>query len=347
MAEGTSGAGPTLRPVVPTAGVTPWRGRRSGRGARRHLRVVGLAVAVLAAGCGGATKFDDGLSEAGDRLPTTATTATTTTFRPPATTRPAPTAAPAPAPTAPARQVQAAPRTSATRAPAPTTNPAELTILRAAQGPPGAAAGIILQPTPARSLVVEVLEEPGAAANRPALNRVLSDLRRYSGKPVSEVRTPLPAGSASKRWTESELEALADRSSKVPRGADRFVLRLLFVRGQNVRSPNILAVTFRGDTFAAFPDRYGSTGQEIITTVIVHELGHLLGLVDLYLNRGRADTRNDPARGGHSSNPGSVMYYAVDPSVLGSLFGGASDRFDAEDERDLATIRAGARFDSR
>ncbi|MEO5680834.1 MAG: hypothetical protein ABIS47_14330, partial [Acidimicrobiales bacterium] len=113
-----------------------------------------------------------------------------------------------------------------------------------------------------------------------------------------------------------------------------------------VRSGNILAESFRGDTFAAFPDRFGSAGQQVITSVTVHELGHLLGLVDLYLRRGRADTQNDPARGGHSMNPGSVMYYAVDPSLLGAIFGGTSDRFDAQDERDLAAIRAGAAFGS-
>ena len=301
------------------------------------------ALILLGGACGGATKFDDELT-LDDRLPvpTTATTAPARTPAGPATTRPSTTAA-TPSTTA-ARPVQAAPRTAATRAPAPPTNQVELAMRRAASGPPGAAAGFILQAAPARSLVVEVLEEPGAAANRPALDRVLADLRRYSGKPVSEVRTRLPSGSGSKRWTEQELADLADRSAKVTRTADRFVLRLVFVRGQNARSPNILAVTFRGDTFAAFPDRYASLGQQLITTVTVHELGHLLGLVDLYLARGRADTRNDPARGGHSSNPESVMYYAVDPSVLGSLFGGASDRFDAQDERDLAAIRGGARF---
>jgi len=201
---------------------------------------------------------------------------------------------------------------------------------------------VILQPAPAKALVLEVMEEPGAAANRVALNRVLSDLRTYSGKSVAEVHTALPGGSATRRWTERELAALADRSAKVPQGNGRFVLHLMSVRGQNTRSGNILAESFRGDLIATFPDRYASSGQHIITTVTVHEMGHLLGLVDLYLNRGRADTENDPAREGHSRNQGSVMYWAVDPSLLGTLFGSASDRFDAQDERDLAAIRAGA-----
>jgi hypothetical protein len=300
-----------------------------------------MALAVLAAGCGGARTYpDDVVSQ--DTLPrtsfTTAPRAAAAGTSPSTTVPPAAAAAT----TTTRRLPTTATRPATTRAPAPTVNAGDQAIARAAAGPAGGAAGIILQPTPATSLVVEVLEEPGAAANRVALNRVIADLRKYSGKSVSEVHTALPQGSAGKRWNENELEALIDRSSKVPHGGGRFVVRMLFVKGQNVRSPNILAETFRGDIVVGFPDRYASSGQHIITAVIIHELGHLLGLVDLYLNRGRADTQHDPAGSGHSRNQGSVMYWAVDPSLLGTLFGTASDRFDAQDERDMAAIRRGA-----
>ncbi len=304
-------------------------------------RLLVVAACTLLAACGGATKFPE---EAGsDALRSTGTVATVprpTTTLPPATV-PAETTTTA-TPSTTRRTTSPPTRPTTTRAPAPTVNAADQTITRAALGPPGGAAGVILQPTPARTLVVEVMAEAGAPAAPAAVSRVLSDLRRFSGKQVSEVRTALPGGSSSKRWTERELAAVADRSSQVAQGGGRFVLRLLFVRGENARSPNILAVSFRGDTFAAFPDRYASASPQVVTAVTVHEFGHLLGLVDLYLDRGRADTVNDPAGGGHSSNPQSVMYFAVDPSFLGALFGSASDRFDAADERDLAAIRAGA-----
>ena len=309
------------------------------------LPLLALLVSLLAAACGGATRFTDEPA-AGPRLDTSGSATTT----PPAVASGTPSTSPAPAqvtttvrgPTAARPATTASTRATTTRAPAPAVDAGDQAIRRAALGPPGGAAGVILQAAPATSLVVEVLEEPGATANRPALDRVLSDLRRYSGKPVSEVRTALPAGSSSRRWSEPQLESLADRSTKVAQGGGRFVLRLVFVRGQNARGADILAVSFRGDTFAAFPDQYSSAGQQVITTVTVHEVGHLLGLVDLYLERGRADPSNDPAGGGHSTNRSSVMYYAVDPSVLGTIFGSASDRFDAQDERDLAAIRAGA-----
>ena len=307
------------------------------------LPLLALVVALLATACGGATKFPDEPA-AGPRLDTsgTATTTAPAVAAPSTSTPPAQVTTTVRPPTATRPRTTASTRATTTRATAPAVSAGDQAIRRAALGPPGGAAGVILQAAPATSLVVEVLEEPGAAANRPALDRVMSDLRRYSGKPVTEVHSPLPAGSPSRRWTEAQLESLADRSSKVAQGGGRFVLRLVFVRGENARGADILAVSFRGDTFAAFPDRYSSAGQQVITTVTVHEVGHLLGLVDLYLERGRADTANDPAGGGHSTNRSSVMYYAVDPSLLGSIFGSASDRFDAEDERDLAAIRAGA-----
>jgi hypothetical protein len=321
-------------------------GLRAAPSTRQRLasraRLLVVTVAVLAAGCGGATKFpDDPVAVPTTAIPTS--TAPPRAVSAGTATTAAPSTAAAPAATTTTRRSRAATaRTTVTRATTTTVDTGDLTIQRAARGSPRDAAGVILQPAPARSLVVEVLAEPGVGANRIALNRVISDLRKYSGKTVTEVQTTLPAGSSSRRWTEAELESVADRSSKVPQGGGRFVLRMMFVRGQNARSPNILAVTFRGDTFAAFPERYASLGQQIVTAVTVHEVGHILGLVDLYLDRNRADTQVDPAGGGHSTNRASVMYYAVDPSILGALFGSASDRYDGQDERDLAAIRAGA-----
>ena len=72
--------------------------------------------------------------------------------------------------------------------------------------------------------------------------------------------------------------------------------------------------------------------------VATHEVGHLLGLVDLFLRTGRAD----PEHPGHSANPRSVMYWAVESDVVGDLLtGGPPVDFDADDRADLATIRNG------
>jgi hypothetical protein len=313
-----------------------------------RIRLVLLALAMVAVACGGGAAKSEGDGDVGAGVEFKDTT--TTVKGAPATT-----AAPATQATAKAGSATTAKAgtsgSKGTAAPLPTVapSPGSDPIVNAAKGPGGGAAGIILQPTPAKQLILEILEEPGVKANKIAVDEVIKDLRELSGKPVSEVHNPLPAGSKGKQWTEAELAKLADANSKIPQGGDKFVFKFIYVNGSNARSSSILGVAFRGDLFAAFPDQYEgtTTPQRVITTVTVHETGHLLGMVDLFLKTGRADTKNDPAKGGHSSNKNSVMYWAVDPFLFGGFFGSASEKFDADDLKDLAAIRNGAKPGSK
>jgi hypothetical protein len=305
----------------------------------------GLAIlALVAVACGGGKAADTGDGEVGAGVDLKATT--TTAKAAAATTAPAATQATAKAGSATtAKPGGTAPKGTAAPLPTAAPGPGSDPIVTAAKGPGGGAAGIILQPTPAKQIVLEILEEPNVKANKIAIDEVIKDLRDLSGKPVAEVHNPLPPGSKGKQWTEAELAKLADANTKIPQGGDKFVFKFIYVNGSNARSNQILGVAFRGDLFAAFPDQYEgtTTPQRVITTVTVHETGHLLGMVDLYLKTGRADTKNDPAKGGHSSNKNSVMYWAVDPFLFGGFFGSATDKFDADDLRDLAAIRNGAK----
>lgn len=245
---------------------------------------------------------------------------------------PSSTAATAPGPTGVPDDAVPAP-TQPPPAPQP---PARLEV-----GGVGAFAPALLRPDLSERLVVEVHAD--AQPRAATLDHVAGVLGDVSAKPVDVVAAGAPGG-GERAWTAAELVAAADAGSTTSQGGGIAVVRLLFVRGTFEGDPGVLGVAVRGDVGAVFLDRVeaaagvlgGSAGIEAAVTT--HEVGHLLGLVDLVLDSGRAD----PDRPGHSPNPGSVMYWAVESDLVGQVLGADPPRdFDADDRADLARIRAG------
>jgi hypothetical protein len=126
--------------------------------------------------------------------------------------------------------------------------------------------------------------------------------------------------------------------------AGTLLLQFAFVHGQSTQGDDVLGISLTGTFSAVFVDQVDDSATGLVSpaaieqAVAVHELGHLLGLVDLYLHTGRAD----PQHPGHSANRRSVMYWAVESSVVGDLLtGGPPQDFDADDLADLRRIAAG------
>lgn len=208
---------------------------------------------------------------------------------------------------------------------------------------PGSWAGHYLRSSASRRILVQVLTQPGAEPEQRTVDRVVDLLADRSEKPVTvsggaidEVRST---------WSGADLQAAAD-DVPVSAPSGTAVLRLLFVHGRSDRQDGekVLGVAARGDVAAIFSDAVDEAGTALVSpsrierAATVHEIGHLLGLVDLFLETGRAD----PDHPGHSRNARSVMYWAVESTLVGDLLmGGPPDDFDDADRADLATIRHG------
>jgi hypothetical protein len=209
---------------------------------------------------------------------------------------------------------------------------------RSATGP-GGIADLILGPKGPPRLALQVLTQDGAEPRRATLDRLVDVLETVSGKPVRTLGGTMPARGT---WG-SELRDDADAQlPDLP--ADTLLLRFAFVHGQSSQGPDVLGISPRGDLSAVFVDQVDAAATGLVSSatieraVAVHELGHLLGLVDLFLATGRAD----PAHPGHSTDRRSVMYWAVESSVVGDLLtGGPPQDFDAADLADLDRIRRG------
>jgi hypothetical protein len=222
--------------------------------------------------------------------------------------------------------------------PAPAAPGSEAGPVTPVAGDVGSLAATYLRPAGAASILVEVRSQAGAEPRPAAIQRVAAVLGQITGKPVTIATGVVDGGSRS--WTADELRAVADQGAA--QAAERAVLRLLYLHGGFAENDRAVGVAVRGDLAAVFADRVaqaaGTLGDRaaVEDAVTMHEVGHLLGLVDLVIDTGRAD----PDHPGHSPNRGSVMYHAVESTLLASVLAGGPPRdFDADDLSDLARIR--------
>ena len=208
-------------------------------------------------------------------------------------------------------------------------------------GPPGSFADVLLRPAPAGDLYLEVLVQAGARPSAGALDRLAGELARVSGKPVTTV-TGVVEGDRS-TWSAAQVRDAADAGAGMPQGGGGAVVRLLYLRGSSSDAEGALGVSVRGDVAAVFADEVRAAATPLLgrdaieRAVTLHELGHLLGLVDLFLDTGRGD----PEHPGHSASRDSVMYWSVETGLFADLAGDLPQDFDAADLADLATIRGG------
>jgi hypothetical protein len=235
---------------------------------------------------------------------------------------------------------------STTARPTTTTPRASSSVDTGAKGGVGAYARHLLRPQGAQRIVVEVLAQPGMAPGQATLDHVAKVLRDASGKPVSvPAVVALPAGDGT--TNDVEIRELSDRHGRTAQTAEQAVLRLLFLtgayEGEDDDDSRALGVAVRGDTAAVFEEQVRRTATppfvtvaQLETSVTTHEVGHLLGLVDLVIDT----DRDDPKNPGHSPSKESVMFWAVESNRVSQVLDGPPPRdFDAADRDELAAIR--------
>ena len=223
----------------------------------------------------------------------------------------------------------------ATEASAPAASPAP------APGSVGSYAPFYLRPEESGSILLDVHSQAGAEPRVASLDHVSSVLGRISGKAVAITQGALPG--EGRQWTSEDLRALAD-SAAPAQSRNRAVLTVLYVHGGFAEEDKVIGVSVRSDVAAVFSDKVADAAgvlgnpAAVEDAVSMHEVGHILGLVDLFLNTGR----QDPDHPGHSPNKGSVMYYAVESTLINTILSGGPPRdFDQADLEDLTRIRNG------
>lgn len=201
------------------------------------------------------------------------------------------------------------------------------------------------------SLLVEIDYVAGRAPSQGALDALDDALQTYLDKPdgvsiVVDDEIPAQGAPAWTYETAQDLE-ITWRDNYRDASTGEAVVYFLYLDGhsdEDDANGRVLGYAYHGSSIVMFKDGLlGTQGpprvrEMVEPTVIVHELGHLLGLV----NNGipMLDPHQDAAHGAHDDNPDCLMYWLVGTDKVSDLIHDGPPVFDAECEADLAAARA-------
>lgn len=206
----------------------------------------------------------------------------------------------------------------------------------------GVSANELLASSKYTSLKIEILYMPGYAPDATAVSDLQTMLQNRINKPSGiSIVTKQISASSNTTLSINDVDQVVTANRTAFTGNDQIAVDILYTNGYYTDSL-VLGVAYKNTSIAMFGgnihDNSGAVGQasrtKLEATVLEHEFGHLMGLVDL--GSPMQTNHKDATHGNHCNNSSCLMYYATDTQdMLGFLVTGSIPTFDANCLADL------------
>lgn len=191
-----------------------------------------------------------------------------------------------------------------------------------------------------KELLIEVCYVDGYAPQQASLDELKAFLSARLNKPdgISFTYKSIPSPGKSS-YNQSAIEDIEKEYREEHSRRDRLVV-FIFFADAGYSQGEVLGLKYGSTACAVFEkvvqdnsDGIGQPSQSVLeTTVLEHEFGHLLGLVDAGTDMVTAHAANDH----HCNNSNCLMYYAVETlDFIGNLSGGEIPSLDGNCIADL------------
>ncbi len=215
---------------------------------------------------------------------------------------------------------------------------------------PGESTLDYLRGQPYSRLLVEVDHVRGRQPSAFALDVLRERLLRYTDKREVIFVTSEELTEGRGNYSIQGLIDLYRQHHNHATGGDTAVVYVVYVNGVPLENREADGVAYTSRSMAVFRDQYAApfadagsrTSEE--ATVLVHEMGHLLGLVNLVYQSDQKTLHNSPIpyedkdHPGHTMNTSDVMYYASEAPGPGSV---PPLNFGWETAHDLEGLKSG------
>jgi hypothetical protein len=187
----------------------------------------------------------------------------------------------------------------------------------------GTSAHDLLSASPYSSLQIEIEYMPGYTVDAASITNLVNFLKTYINKPAGIQVFPQQMVSSGKSVLQlSEIVSIEKKYRSAFTSLDVIAVHILITDGY-YSDPIILGTSYWNTSTCIFGkaiyDNSGGSGQvtrtTLMSTILEHEMGHLLGLVDQGSPM-QVDHR-DAANGAHCSNSNCLMYHAIETGATG------------------------------
>ena len=153
-------------------------------------------------------------------------------------------------------------------------------------------------------------------------------------------------GSTDSSYSMEEILDIEKAQRERYKSGNTFIIHILYLNGEYEDNDQTLGLAYKGSSFVIFKEKIEDaaflfiSAEDIEKSVLVHEYGHLVALV----NNGYESPHDheDPDHPNHSNNEESVMYWAIESQDIGNQIDGTPpNNFDSDDLDDLRLMREG------
>ncbi len=208
--------------------------------------------------------------------------------------------------------------------------------------PVGASANDLLASGSYTSLTIEIQYMGEFVPDPAAVSHLQATLTSLLNKPGGiNIVTKQIGSSGNKAMSVNDVIAIEKVSRTEFTSGNTLALYILYTDGAYTNG-NVLGIAYKNTSAVVFAktihESSGGLGQvsrtKLEATILEHELGHLLGLVNL--GSPMQTNHNDGGHNNHCTNTSCLMHYQAETTeILGFLLTGAIPQFDANCRADL------------
>lgn len=192
-------------------------------------------------------------------------------------------------------------------------------------------------------LTLEIMYMPGYEPTENSVNNLRSFLNDHLNKPSGiEIITREIPSSGQVEYTSNDISNIETQQRDRYNANETIAASLIVVDGKYAENDQVLGIAYRNTSMALFGETIAAnsgglsqpTRTKLESTVMNHEFGHLVGLVNVGTDM--VENHEDDEHSKHCDNNNCLMYYASETTEIASfLIGNDIPELDQNCKNDL------------